>query len=270
MKHIKNFPLFESYSLSDNQKKFLDSAYRDSAYRGPFSDSKWKQNPETGEITVLGTLNPSDVYHKLTSDKRKVRDIFQTLSFAVIEGAFIAKRMYLDNMNGFPHFVEGEMEVQGNEFKTAEGAPKMIYGNLYLSNNHLITLEGLEETSVRGTLYLEDNFVRSPFLKEDLEKARRIGTWAPIYLDILSGETRFTSVPNPNEKEEVREFIMGKKLTKEKLEEAIRVAPSEMKVALSRKKDMSQELQDLLPMLDTPSDFWEDSDLMGDLSDVGL
>jgi hypothetical protein len=63
---------------------------------------------------------------------------------------------------------------------------------------------------------------------------------------------------------------MEKKTTKAQMEEAIRVAPAEMTVALSRKRTMPQQMQDLLPTLNVPEGFWEDSDLMADLDDVGL
>jgi hypothetical protein len=265
MKHIKTFPLFESYSLSDNQKALLDASC-DTI----FDDTKWIQDPETGKITVPGNFNPSDYYLKFSSDKRKIRDIFQTLSFDVVEGDFKVRRMFLDTMQGFPSVIEGELIGSGNEFLTAEGAPKMIYKELDLSQNHLISLEGLEDTEVKSFTYLTDNWIRSPFLKDDLEEAKRIGTWVPVYLDILSGFTPFNSITSPNQRAKAKAFIMEQKLTKDKLEEAIRLAPAEMKVALSRKKDTPQEFQTLLPTLDVPADFWEDSDLMGDLTDVGL
>jgi hypothetical protein len=103
-----------------------------------------------------------------------------------------------------------------------------------------------------------------------LDEAKRLGTWTPAYLRILSGATPFNSGTSPNQRAKAKAFILEQKTTKEELEEAIRLAPVEMKIALSRKRDMPQELQDLLPSLDAPSDFWEDSDLLGDLSDVGL
>ena len=265
MKHIKTFPIFESYSLSDNQKRLLDASCE-----SIFDNPKWIQSPETGRISVLGEFNPSDYYLEFSTDKRKIRDIFQTLSFDVVEGDFKVRRMFLDTMIGFPAVVEGELIGSGNQFLTAVGAPKMVYKELDLSQNCLVTLEGMEDTVVKGHLYLTDNWIRSPFLKDDLEEAKRIGTWVPAYLDILSGFTPFNSITSPNQRLNAKTFILETKTTKDKLEEAIRVAPSQMKVALSRKRDLPQELQDLLPMLDTPSDFWEDSDLMGDLGDVGL
>jgi hypothetical protein len=63
---------------------------------------------------------------------------------------------------------------------------------------------------------------------------------------------------------------MEKKTTKAQMEEAIRVAPAEMTVALSRKRTMPQEMQDLLPTLNVPEGFWDAPDLMGDLEGVGL
>ena len=264
MKHIKTFPIFESYSLSDNQKSLLDASCE-----SIFDTTKWIQNPETGRISVLGEFNPSDYYLEFSSDKRKIRDIFQTLSFDVVEGDFKVRRMFLNTMIGFPSVIEGELIGSGNEFMTAEGAPKTVYKELDLSQNCLVTLEGMEDTVVKGFTYLTDNWIRSKDLTRDLDEAKRLGTWAPAYLRILSGETPFTNT-SPNQRVKAKAFILEQKTTKDKLEEGIRLAPVEMKVALSRKRDMPQEIQDLLPSLDTPSDFWEDSDLLGDLSDVGL
>lgn len=264
MKHIKTFPLFESHSLSDNQKKLLDASCEG------FLDTKWIQNPETGRISVLGNFNATDYYLKLASDKRKIREVFQSLSFDVIEGDFEVRRMFLSTMQGFPSVIEGELIAGGNEFMTAEGAPKTIYKELDLSQNHLVSLEGMEDTEVKSFTYLTDNWIRSKELTRDLEEAKRLGTWTPAYLRILSGATPFNSNTGPNQREEAKEFILEQKLTKDKLEEAIRLAPAEMKVALSRKKDTPQEFQALLLTLDVPADFWEDSDLIGDLSDVGL
>lgn len=230
--------------------------------------TKWVQNPETGKVTTLGHFDGSQTYLG-SADKRRTREIFQSLSFDVAEGDFDVARMFLVNMSGFPAVVEGDLIASHNEFLTAEGAPKMIHKNVELQENCLISLEGLENTVIKGNLWVSDNWIRSPFLKDDLEEAKRIGTWVPSYLDILSGFTPFTSLTR-YQQSSAKAFILETKTTKEKMEEAIRLAPSEMKVALSRKRDMPQELQDLLPTLDTPSDFWEDSDLMGDLSDVGL
>ena len=265
MKHIKTFPLFESHSLSDNQKALLDASCEST-----FDDLKWIQSPETGKITVPGRFNASDYYLKFSSDKRKIREVFQSLSFDVVEGDFKVRRMFLDTMIGFPSVVEGDLIAGGNEFMTAEGAPKTIYGELDLSYNHLVTLEGLEDTVDKGFAYLSDNWIRSKDLTRDLDEAKRLGTWTPAYLRILSGETPFNSNTNPNQRDEAKAFILEQKLTKGKLEEGIRLAPAEMKVVLSRRKDTPQEFQTLLATLDVPADFWEDSDLIGDLRDVGL
>jgi hypothetical protein len=178
--------------------------------------------------------------------------------------------MYLDAMVNFPSVVEGDLSLSRNSLLTLEGIPKMVYKDLNLEGNHLISLEGMEETEVKGTIWFADNWVRGVWMREDLARAKAIGTWVPIYLDILSGETAFTSEANPNEQEEAKAFIMEKKTTKAQMEEAIRVAPAEMTVALSRKRALPQQMQDLLPTLNVPADFWEDSDLMADLEGVGL
>jgi hypothetical protein len=264
MKHIKAFPIFESHSISLNQERFLNMAISENNL-----ETKWVQNPETGKVTTLGHFDGSQTYLG-SADKRRTRDIFQSLSFDVAEGDFDVARMFLDTMSGFPAVVEGDLIASHNDFLTAAGAPKMIHKNAELQENSLISLEGLENTVIKGNLWVSENWIRSPFLKDDLEEAKRLGTWVPSYLDILSGETPFTSLPNRNQQFSAKTFILETKTTKAKMEEAIRLAPSQMKVALSRKRDMPQKLQDLLPMLDAPSDFWEDSDLMRDLSDVGL
>jgi hypothetical protein len=128
----------------------------------------------------------------------------------------------------------------------------------------------MEDTGVKGQTWLGQNLVRPAFLLEDLEKAKAMGTWMPIYLDILSGETVFSPSASPKKKERAIEFILEVKTTKANLEEGIRVAPAEMKESLSRRKTMPQELQDLLPTLNVPADFWGHTDLMTDLGDVGL
>jgi len=266
MKHILAFPLFESVSLTPDQKVFLEMCMENTNL-----NAKFVQDPATGKVTTLGKFDAQYYYEsRPNSDKQKIRDLFNSIPFGVAEGNFSVRGMYLDAMVNFPSVVEGTLSLSRNSLLTLEGIPKIIYKDLNLEGNHLISLEGMEETEVKGTIWFADNWVRGVWMREDLVRAKAIGTWVPIYLDILSGETAFTSEANPNEQEEAKAFIMEKKTTKAQMEEAIRLAPVEMKVALSRKRDMPQELQDLLPSLDAPSDFWEDSDLLGDLSDVGL
>jgi hypothetical protein len=264
MKHILAFPLFESKSLTPDQKDFLDRCIQNTNL-----NSKWVQDPATGKVTTLGKFDAQN-YYEISAGKQEIRDLFNSISFGVAEGDFSVRGMYLDAMVNFPSVVEGSLSLSRNSLLTLEGIPKTILKDLNLESNHLISLEGSEETEIKGVTWFADNWIRGRWLSEDLEKAKAIGTWVPIYLDILSGETSFTGVPNPNEKEEAKSFIMEKKTTKAQMEEAIRVAPAEMAMALSRKKTMPQQIQDLLPTLDVPEGFWDAPDLMGDLEDVGL
>jgi hypothetical protein len=266
MKHILAFPLFESVSLTPDQKVFLEMCMENTNL-----NSKFVQDPATGKVTTLGKFDAQYYYEsRPNSDKQKIRDLFNSIPFGVAEGNFSVRGMYLDAMVNFPSSVEGTLSLSRNSLLTLEGIPKMIYKDLSLEDNHLISLEGMEETEVRGTIWFADNWIRGLWLREDLTRAKAIGTWVPIYLDILSGETSFSGIPNPNEQEEAKAFIMEKKTTKAQMEEAIRVAPAEMTVALSRKRTMPQEMQDLLPTLNVPEGFWDAPDLMGDLEGVGL
>jgi len=264
MKHILAFPLFESQSLTPDQKDFLDRCIQDTNL-----NSKWVQDPATGKVTTLGKFDAQN-YYEISAGKQEIRDLFNSISFGVAEGNFSVRGMYLETLDNFPSSVEGTLSLSRNLLLTLEGMPKIIYKDLSLEDNHLISLEGMEETEVRGTIWFADNWIRGLWLREDLTRAKAIGTWVPIYLDILSGETSFTGIPNPNEKEEAKAFIMEKKTTKAQMEEAIRVAPAEMKESLSRRKAMPQEFQDLLLTLNVPADFWSHTDLLTDLGDVGL
>ena len=263
MKHILHFPLFESQSLTPDQKHLLDSAIWNNLKQS------WVQDPATGKVTTLGSFNGYSGYVG-GDDTAKNRRVFQSIVFDVVKGDFMVRRMGLETMIGFPAVIKGGLIANDNYFFTLEGMPKMIHGDAELQDNWLIALEGMEDTVIKGQTWLGQNLVRPAFLLDDLEQAERIKTWMPIYLDILSGETGFSPSATPKKKERAIEFILEVKTTKANLEEGIRLAPAEMKVALSRKRAMPQELQDLLPTLDTPADFWEDSDLLGDLSDVGL
>jgi hypothetical protein len=178
--------------------------------------------------------------------------------------------MQIQSLSNFPSVVEGDLSLDGNFLLTLEGLPKKIYKRLSVERNRLITLEGLEESEVQGLQYFGGNWVRPYWMREDLQKVKSIGTWVPIYLDILSGETAFTEWVSPTEKKEAMAFIMEKKTSKAQMEEAIRVAPAEMAWSLTRKKHMPQEMQDLLPTLDVPEGFWDAPDMVSDLEDVGL
>jgi hypothetical protein len=263
MKHIKTFPLFESVSLTPDQKHLLDSAIWNNLKQS------WVQDPTTGKVTTLGSFNGYSG-HAGGDDTAKNRRTFQSIVFDVAEGDFMVRRMDLETMKGFPSVIEGSLIANDNFFFTLEGMPKLIYKDAELQDNWLIALEGMEETEIKGQTWLGQNLVRPAFLLDDLENAGRIKTWMPIYLDILSGDTGFSPSATPKKKERAIEFILEEKTTKANLEEGIRVAPAEMKESLSRRKAMPQELQDLLPTLDVPADFWGHTDLMTDLGDVGL
>jgi hypothetical protein len=268
MKHILTFPLFESVSLTPDQENFLDKAIPENNL-----SVKWVQDPKTGKVTTLGDFGGHRVYHAKgasSQEKKRTKETFSSISFGVSEGDFVVVDMQIKSLSNFPSVVEGNLDLDGNSLLTLEGLPKKIYGKLSVQRNHLITLEGLEELEVKGLQYFGGNWVRPYWMREDLQKAKSIGTWVPIYLDLLSGETAFTEWVSSTEKKEVMAFIMGKKTTKAQMEEAIRVAPVEMAMSLTRKKTMPQEMQDLLPTLDVPEGFWDAPDVMSDLEGVGL
>jgi hypothetical protein len=268
MKHILTFPLFESVSLTPDQENFLDKAIEENNL-----SVKWVQDPKTGKVTTLGEFNGYKIYHAKGAsplEKQKTRETFSSISFGVSEGDFVVNDMQIQSLSNFPSVVEGDLSLDGNFLLTLEGLPKKIYKRLSVERNRLITLEGLEESEVQGLQYFGGNWVRPYWMREDLQKVKSIGTWVPIYLDILSGETAFTEWVSPTEKKEAMAFIMEKKTSKAQMEEAIRVAPAEMAWSLTRKKHMPQEMQDLLPTLDVPEGFWDAPDMVSDLEDVGL
>ena len=146
--------------------------------------------------------------------------------------------------------------------------------SITVDGNLLVSLEGMtKELSGGFSSYYSKvagaarNPVRSAFLRDDLEQVLYgRETWTGIYLSIISGDYGMKKDPDGS-----IEWILKNKLSPEVLGAEIKKDPEKMAIELAKVPQKNRRaLHDILDQIDLPPGFKDDTDLVADLSDVGL
>jgi hypothetical protein len=155
-----------------------------------------------------------------------------------------------------------------------------VKGNMDLSNNLLISLEGISEVSAfkdpksrslpllfTSKIQVSGNPVRAPYLLDDLEEVLDGETsWMRIYLEILTGDLDIKK-----DKEESIQWILDNKIDPKILEEEIKKNPEKMSVLIGKiPREYRKTIDGALDQIDLPPGFRDDKDLIRNLNDVGF
>lgn len=134
MSRILPFRLFESHQLrlfqeplTGIQKRFLDSHVQ----------GKWRVNPATGLVDIDGDL----------ACEKDQAEGFRGIRFGHVSGSFKWINSGLRSLDGAPHTVEGDFEVQDNKLESLQGGPQKVGrkfkgGEYNCARNLLRSLEG--------------------------------------------------------------------------------------------------------------------------------
>jgi hypothetical protein len=84
------------------------------------------------------------------------------VEFGVVTGNFSAKSIKLKSLKGFPIEVTGNLDISRNDLVDLEGCTQIVGGNFIANNNDLITTKGFPQ-SVGGNVELQDNYITGLF-----------------------------------------------------------------------------------------------------------
>jgi hypothetical protein len=189
MKHIKNFRLFESAGLNEEQTQFLNKFFR----------NRWSINPSTGLIDV----DREDLAFKFRFDHSTPKGI----KYGVFKGDFefdneltpvdlaglprevIGNFVFLcskdiDSLKGLPEIVTGFVRIRGYSplstrtcsIGSLEGLPKKIGESFIFEGDKLDSLQGFH-TNIRGKVSITINKNESLGFKVDKGKAYLLSAW---------------------------------------------------------------------------------------------
>jgi hypothetical protein len=113
-------------SLSEDQKKFLDTACE--------GKSSWEQGSD-GKINITGDFDASSM------DLKDLKGI----KFGSVQGDFDIADNELKSLNGCPDKVSGFFNCSSNYLNSLEGGPASVKKAYYCSNNNLFSLDHIAQ-----------------------------------------------------------------------------------------------------------------------------
>jgi hypothetical protein len=92
------------------------------------------------------------------------------VEFGIVTGNFSAKSIKLKSLKGFPIQVTGNLDISRNDLVDLEGCTPIVGGNFIANNNDLKTTKGFPQ-SVGGNVELQDNYIIELFdMPDTLDK----------------------------------------------------------------------------------------------------
>jgi hypothetical protein len=197
------------------------------------------------------------------------------IKFGKIGGYFNVNGAGLESASELPREIGTHLNAGGNKFRTLEGIG-YVKKSISVENNLLVSLEGLTKDLMGSSTQLlhqkitmaDRNPVRSGFLRDDLDEVLRgWATWTGVYLSIIAGDYTIKKDPDGS-----IEWILKNKLSPEVLGAEIKKDPAKMAIELAKVPQKHRKaLNDILDQIkDLPPGFKDDTELVADLSDIGL
>jgi hypothetical protein len=268
MIYLKTYRMFESMQdgVTSEQRALLNAScqYYQKNNQGVQPKDAWWVDPATGLVNVGGNFILKD----------KWTEGLIGIKFGKIGGYFNVNGAGLESASELPREIGTHLNAGGNKFRTLEGIG-YVEKSISVENNLLVSLEGLTEDLMGSSTRLlhqkirnDRNPVRSGFLRDDLEDVLSgKETWTGIYLSIIAGDYFIKKDPDGS-----IEWIIENKLSPEVLGAEIKKAPAKMAIELAKVPQKHRKmLNDILDQIrDLPPGFKDDTDLVADLSDIGL
>ena len=233
-------------------------------------EDAWWVDPATGLVNVGGNFLLMQGW----------TDGLLGIKFGKIGGYFNVNGAGLEFASELPREIGTHLNAEDNKFRTLEGIG-LVQKSITVDGNLLVSLEGIEKdllgefnhilpsgiflSKVQGAAR---NPVRSAFLRDDLEEVLSgKTTWTGIYLSIIAGDYGMKKDPDGS-----IEWILKNKLSPEVLGAEIMKDPEKMVIELAKVPQKHRKmLNDILDQIrNLPPGFKDDTDLVADLSDIGL
>jgi hypothetical protein len=307
---MKHLVLFEAYqklkSLNNTQESFLRKSVVQHGYThrmGSWSVD-YSQDPPLvnviGDVRISGRKTLSGVhfgkvdgdfiiYDKSSKNKFESTkgfpievsgrmDLFNN-SFGTLKdlptkkvgGYFNVVSCGLETLTGCPQEVGGDLILNGNYFRTLEGAPQIMRDDAAVSvanrggKRPLLSLEGLPpnldpDKIETHKFYTWENGIPEDFLRDGYREFKKTGSWIPYYikLDAEYGDDGFYNT----------EFI-AQKLDPVEIQKIINESPEKALVALKPYLRKMKE-DPKYSSIKFPEHLEKEKDLLSDLEDVGL
>jgi len=267
MIHIKSYQVFESMQdgVTSEQRDLLNDSCQIYQKNGQIvnPEDAWSVDPGTGLVNVGGNFILSQNW----------KGGLLGIKFGEVKGFFNVIGAGLEDASELPRKVGSHLNIDDNKFRTLEGIG-IVKKSITADNNLLVSLEGATKELLGGDSLpfkfqaLAGNPIRSPFLRDDLENVLQgEETWTEIYLSIVAGDYAIKKDPDGS-----IEWILQNKLGPEVLEAEIKKAPEKMSVLLAKVPQNQRKILNgiLDEIKDLPPGFREGTDLVTDLSDIGL
>ena len=274
MIYLQTYQMFESLQdgVTPEQRALLNAScqFYQKNNKGVQPEDAWWVDPETGLVNVGGNF----VLKKGSTNG------LLGIKFGKIGGYFNVIGAGLEDASELPREIGTHLNAEDNKFRTLEGIG-LVKKSISVDGNLLVSLEGIEKdllgefnhilptgiflSKVQGAAR---NPVRSAFLRDDLEEVLSgKATWTGIYLSIIAGDYGMKKDPDGS-----IEWILKNKLSPEVLGAEIKNAPEKMSIELAKVPSKHRKmLNGILDQIrDLPPGFKDNTDLVADLSDIGL
>ena len=274
MIYLQSYRVFESMQngVTPEQRALLNAScqFYQKNNKMVRPEDAWWVDPATGLVNVGGNFLLMQGW----------TDGLLGIKFGKIGGYFNVNGAGLESASELPREIGTHLNAEDNKFRTLEGIG-LVKKSISVDGNLLVSLEGIEKdllgefnhilptgiflSKVQGAAR---NPVRSAFLRDDLEEVLSgKATWTGIYLSIIAGDYGMKKDPDGS-----IEWILKNKLSPEVLGAEIKKAPEKMAIELAKVPSKHRKmLNDILDQIrDLPPGFKEDTDLVADLSDIGL
>jgi hypothetical protein len=262
MIYLQTYQMFESMQdgVTPEQRALLNASCQHYQKNNKMVQPKdaWWVDPETGLVNVGGNFILKD----------KWTEGLLGIKFGKIGGYFNVNGAGLESASELPREIGTHLNAGGNKFRTLEGIG-YVKMSISVEDNLLVSLEGLTKELLssfqpRWKIAMADrNPVRSGFLRDDLEDVLSgKETWTGVYLSYAIKKDPDGSI----------EWILKNKLSPEVLGAEIKKDPAKLAIELAKVPQKHRKaLNDILDQIkDLPPGFRDDTELVADLSDIGL
>ena len=268
MIYLKSYRMFESMQdgVTPEQRALLNAScqFYQKNNKMVKPEDAWWVDPATGLVNVGGNFLLMQGW----------TDGLLGIKFGKVGGYFNVNGAGLESASELPREIGTHLNAEDNKFRTLEGIG-LVKASITVDGNLLVSLEGMtKELSGGFSSYYSKvagaarNPVRSAFLRDDLEQVLYgRETWTGIYLSIIAGDYGMKKDPDGS-----IEWILQNKLSPEVLGAEIKKAPEKMAIELAKVPQKHRKmLNGILDQIrDLPPGFKDDTDLVADLSDIGL
>jgi len=276
MIYLQTYQMFESMQdgVTPEQRALLNASCQHYQKNNKMVQPKeaWWVDPETGLVNVGGNFILKDKYNFALKDKWWTEGLLG-IKFGKVGGYFNVNGAGLESASELPREIGTHLNAGGNKFRTLEGIG-YVKRSISVEDNLLVSLEGLTKELLssfqpHSKIAMADrNPVRSGFLRDDLgDVLNGKETWTGIYLSIVAGDYAIKKDPDGS-----IEWILKNKLSPEVLGAEIKKDPAKMAIELAKVPQKHRKaLNDILDQIkDLPPGFRDDTELVADLSDIGL